>query len=277
MFRVRFPRLFALAAWAGLLASCGQPLPQPGLPKEVGPFRVLFDVEAAAAADLIKDKPEITIIDLRPPEQYLAGHIPGAINHEFIFVFTEPGAPPPPKGQGSRFRQEDVMDHLDKEKPYLLYGAMWEEDRKRLLEPPAPVAPGETPAKVEKYTRVSNESDFAAYLMMGDDRRFLEVHQIIGGFDAWVDAGLPVESGDGAAPAKDPPAPVSPAASTADTTATPVTPPAEPEAPATFQPKAGDQPEPSTSLPSTSFDLPSFTLPGVRRADPPPPPAPASE
>ena len=250
------PRLLFLAVLTGFLGGCDTALPPGtvgGQLREVGPFRPLFDIEPAAASDLVKNKPGIVIIDLRTPQEYAAGHIPGAVNHEFIYVETPLGDPPPEVG--SRFAQENLMDLLDKNQPYLLYGTMWKEDKERLLLPP----PADPTIVVEKYTRPSDSSDYAAYLMMADNALFLEIHQIIGGYEAWVDAGLPVETGDGTKPA---PAPKSPPGSPAPS------PKAVPEAPppaSTAAPTPPAPAPPASGMPSTSFDLPSFTLPGVRR------------
>jgi rhodanese-related sulfurtransferase len=79
------PLPFIAILFAALLAACGNPdtataeKPQAEIP-EVYPF---VEVDAVAAAAMMKEAPEIVVIDVRTPEEFAAGHIKGAKNIDF--------------------------------------------------------------------------------------------------------------------------------------------------------------------------------------------------
>ncbi|GAX91144.1 rhodanese-like domain-containing protein [Effusibacillus lacus] len=63
--------------------------------------RVYTNVPAALGADFLKEKKDLVLLDVRQPEEYEAGHIPGA-----VLI---------PLGE-----LESRIDELDKEKEYLV-------------------------------------------------------------------------------------------------------------------------------------------------------------
>jgi len=64
---------------------------------------VLRTISAADARTLIETTPDLTIIDVRRPDEYEAGHIPGAINIDLSSSFAE------------------TVGELDRDDPYLIY------------------------------------------------------------------------------------------------------------------------------------------------------------
>ncbi|HHC09546.1 MAG TPA: rhodanese-like domain-containing protein [Actinobacteria bacterium] len=84
---------------AVLAAACGGGAPA------AAPDRTLVQVDAARAATLLDEGPaDLVVLDVRTPEEFAAGHLPGAINVDFY---------------ASDFA--DQLDRLDKDVPYLLY------------------------------------------------------------------------------------------------------------------------------------------------------------
>ena len=61
-------------------------------------------IQPQDALQIMKDHPEIIILDIRPHEEYKMEHIPGAINLDY---------------EGHQFQQK--VEKLDKEKEYLIY------------------------------------------------------------------------------------------------------------------------------------------------------------
>ena len=64
---------------------------------------VLRTISADDAMILIETTPDLTIIDVRRPDEYEAGHIPGAINIDLSSSFAE------------------TVGELDRDDPYLIY------------------------------------------------------------------------------------------------------------------------------------------------------------
>lgn len=84
---------------AVLAAACSGGAPA------AAPDRTLVQVDAARAATLLDEGPaDLVVLDVRTPEEFAAGHLPGAINVDFY---------------ASDFA--DQLDRLDKDVPYLLY------------------------------------------------------------------------------------------------------------------------------------------------------------
>jgi len=72
--------------------------------KEALPFSAILPKDALEVIKANKENPNFTLIDIRTPEEYLSGHIEGAVNinyHDEEFV--------------------ENLDKLDKNKTYLIY------------------------------------------------------------------------------------------------------------------------------------------------------------
>ena len=91
-------RIFALTLAAALTTvACG------GTDTAVKP--TLETVTASAFAEIINDAPTgLVILDVRTPDEFAAGHIPGAVNIDF-YELSFP----------------DDLDALDKDVPYAIY------------------------------------------------------------------------------------------------------------------------------------------------------------
>ncbi|MCF6220970.1 MAG: rhodanese-like domain-containing protein [Robiginitomaculum sp.] len=78
----------------GALTACSQAdapkaqaqqISQPSMEKMAKPATMMqvTHVNATEAADIIKNRPEVTVIDVRTPREFAAGHIDGAINIDY--------------------------------------------------------------------------------------------------------------------------------------------------------------------------------------------------
>ncbi len=71
----RLSLLFAPVLLALVLAACGGQEPEP-TPEEVDLATLADDVDVATVA-AIRDNPGVFLLDVREPDEYAAGHIPG--------------------------------------------------------------------------------------------------------------------------------------------------------------------------------------------------------
>jgi phage shock protein E len=101
---MRNPTLLLVGALSFLLGSCGsqQETTEETVGAESGPIHL----DAPKAAEILATDPEITVIDIRTPEEFAEGHIEGALNIDFT---------------GDDFEAE--LAKLDEEKPYLMHCA----------------------------------------------------------------------------------------------------------------------------------------------------------
>ena len=79
------------------------------LEKARNALRSVVHVDPGQAMQLVQEQPEILIVDLRTPEEFAEGHIPGAVNRDF----------------GVEDFKKSLED-LDKSKPWLIHGASGE-------------------------------------------------------------------------------------------------------------------------------------------------------
>lgn len=93
---------------AGLLAGCGRGSASDGSPAGESPASAasVEHVAAAQAAVLLKDKPEVVVLDVRTPGEFKAGHLPGATNLDY---------------KAPDFRER--LGELDKSNTYLIHCA----------------------------------------------------------------------------------------------------------------------------------------------------------
>ncbi len=69
-----------------------------------GELQVAKDITAQQARELLREKPEVIIVDVRTPKEFLAGHLKNAINIDI---------------KNSNFESE--LSKLDREKVYLVH------------------------------------------------------------------------------------------------------------------------------------------------------------
>ena len=83
---------FTAILFAVSLAACGNPdtntteipeMPEKQQEAEAPEVYPSVEVDAAAAAAMIKETPEIVVLDIRTPEEFSEGHIKGAKNIDF--------------------------------------------------------------------------------------------------------------------------------------------------------------------------------------------------
>jgi len=107
-------RLFlglSLVCFAGLAA------PDEARPQSVpvGADAAVKHVEAESAAKLLKERPEVVVLDIRTPDEFKTGHIAGAKNIDF---------------NSANFAKE--LEKLDKSKTYLVHCASGRRSTKSL-------------------------------------------------------------------------------------------------------------------------------------------------
>ncbi|MGI9244095.1 MAG: rhodanese-like domain-containing protein, partial [Verrucomicrobiales bacterium] len=95
-----FIALSALVALSNCNKQGGEPA---GAPEAEQAAAFIKDVDVAAAAELIKASDPPTVVDVRTPEEFAAGHIEGAINVDF----KDPGF-------------KDSLGKLDRDQSYLI-------------------------------------------------------------------------------------------------------------------------------------------------------------
>ena len=96
-----FIAISALVALSNCSKQGGEPAAAPEA-EQAAPF--IKDVDVAAAAELIEESDPPTVLDVRTPEEFAAGHIEGAINVDF----KDPGF-------------KDTLGKLDTDKSYLIH------------------------------------------------------------------------------------------------------------------------------------------------------------
>jgi rhodanese-related sulfurtransferase len=68
---------FLLSVFVLTLTACANPTPAP-TPTPVDPKNMPVEVDAATVQTL-RQRPDVLLIDVREPDEYQAGHIPGAV------------------------------------------------------------------------------------------------------------------------------------------------------------------------------------------------------
>ena len=95
---MKIKTLFIAVAMVGapLLSSCA--------PQEMVQAQSIKTIDAASANKIVAENPNITIIDVRTPEEYAGGHVPNAVNIDF---------------KSPEFAQG--LKRLPTDKPYIVY------------------------------------------------------------------------------------------------------------------------------------------------------------
>ena len=75
-------------------------------PSSGPPHPFVQNLDAATSERLLRDHPDVRVLDVRTPEEFAAGHLAGAINLDYF---------------NANFREKAA--HLDKTKPYLIHCA----------------------------------------------------------------------------------------------------------------------------------------------------------
>lgn len=86
--------------------SCSSPVEVADTADLVETAKGPINLDGAGAAEVLASDPAITILDIRTPEEFAAGHIKGAVNIDFTAVDFEA-----------------KVSALDPEKPYLVHCA----------------------------------------------------------------------------------------------------------------------------------------------------------